>query len=50
MIMKLAMQIGYLIAGVLGEYIPVHYLFLGSSVMFILIVFIVVRTPIIKFQ
>jgi hypothetical protein len=50
MIMKLAMPIGYLIAGVLGEFIPVHYIFLGSSIMLILIVLIVMKTPIIKFQ
>ncbi|WP_161568368.1 hypothetical protein [Anaerobacillus alkaliphilus] len=46
MLMKLAMPVGYLVAGVLGEFISVHYIFLGSSLVFFVIVLRAVRTPI----
>lgn len=50
MLMKLAMPVGYLVAGVLGEFITVQYIFLGSSIIFFFVVVQALRTSIIHLK
>lgn len=50
MLMKLAMPVGYLVAGVMGEFISVHYIFLGSSILFLIIVLRAINTSIMRLQ
>lgn len=45
MIMKLAMPISFLSVGAIGEFIPVHYVFLGSSIMLIVLFFLLANSP-----
>ncbi|TFB21387.1 MFS transporter [Filobacillus milosensis] len=50
MIMKLAAPFGYLVAGLLGEVIPVHYIFLGSTIIYLAVILVAIRTPLYKMK
>ncbi|RPF53446.1 MFS transporter [Aquisalibacillus elongatus] len=46
MIMKSAAPLGFLIAGVFGEFIEVHYIFLASAIIYVMILVFAMRSPI----
>ncbi|UOE94666.1 MFS transporter [Alkalihalobacillus sp. LMS39] len=50
MMMKLAVPFSFLSVGALGEVIPVHYIFLGSCLLTILIILYLAKTPVAKMK
>ncbi|MGP4072722.1 MFS transporter [Piscibacillus sp. B03] len=46
MLMKSAAPLGFLIAGIFGEFIQVHNIFLVSSIIYLLILLVAMRSPI----
>ena len=46
MLMKTTMPVGYLIAGILGEYITINYIFFGSGLLLLIIVLCALFSPV----